>query len=56
MTKEEMRPLLKNPEVIIFNMRKASVPKSAPWKIQESLNEDLGNGVGPGYRKGRSAQ
>ena len=40
MTKEELKPLLGNPEVIIIDVRVEDEWKEAKWKIQGAVRED----------------
>ena len=40
MTKEELKPLLGNPDVIIIDVRAEDDWKEAKWKIQGAVRED----------------
>lgn len=40
MTKEELKPLLGNPDVIIIDVRVEDEWKEAKWKIQGAVRED----------------
>jgi hypothetical protein len=51
MTKEELKSLLGNPEVIILDMRKNADWKPTRWKIQGAVREDPENGVEPWFKK-----
>ena len=41
MTKEELLPLLGNPEIVVIDVRKEGDYKSSPLKIQGSVREDF---------------
>ena len=40
MTKEELKPLLGNPDVIVIDVRVEEEWKEAKWKIQGAVRED----------------
>ncbi len=47
MTKEELLPLLGNPDVIILDVRIGDEWKKSPWKIKGAVREDPEKGVQP---------
>jgi len=47
MTKEELLPMLGNPDVIILDVRIGDEWKKSPWKIKGAVREDPEKGVQP---------
>ena len=46
-TKEELLPMLGNPDVIILDVRIGDEWKKGPWKIKGAVREDPERGVQP---------
>ena len=47
MTKEELLPMLGNPDVIILDVRIGDEWKKSPWKIKGAVRENPEKGVQP---------
>jgi rhodanese-related sulfurtransferase len=51
MTKEELLPMLGNPDVVILDVRIGDEWKKSPWKIKGAVREDPEKGVQPVVEK-----
>jgi len=51
MTKEELLPMLGNPDVVILDVRIGDEWKKSPWKIKGVVREDPEKGVQPVVEK-----
>ena len=51
MTKEELLPMLGNPDVVILDVRTGDEWKKSPWKIKGAVREDPEKGVQPVVEK-----